>query len=403
MLELLSDFFSGKGFMPHGHCYLWSPGILWTHVVSDVLISLSYFSIPISLFFLMKSRDDLRPFRTTFWLFILFIMFCGMTHLMEIYTVWHPSYALSGGVKAATALVSVATAVSVWPLLPLILKIPSNNDLISINEKLQAEIVERKKVEAELKEHKMELEKLVSLRTSALSESYEKLKESNADLEQFAYAASHDLQEPLRMVSSYVGLIEEKLAAGFDEESSTYFKFAKDGAVRMSDLIRDLLNFSRIGRQVTRLIEFDFALIINDMNQLFMQNHPEVRHVVDAPSSFMVSADMGQLKIVLQNLYSNAFKYRRDGHDLKIKIGVEEDDKEWIVHFSDNGIGFNTKYKDIVFQVFKRLHTKSTYPGTGIGLSICKRVIERHGGRIWVDSAVNIGTAFHFTIPKPKS
>lgn len=401
MLEQLADWFSGAGFMPHGHCYLWRTDILLLHVGSDLITCLSYFTIPVFLYVVLKRREDLRPFKNVVILFMLFIAFCGTTHLFEVYTVWFPSYQLSGIIKLFTASVSLATAVIIWPLIPNILKIPSSADLIKANQALKEEIEERKKIEKQLKLHQEKLEELVRLRTEELETINEKLLESNQDLERFAYVASHDLQEPLRMVSSYIQLIEQKGEGLFDEKMKTYFGFAKDGAVRMSALIKALLNFSRVNKSEEKLQPIALDQLLPEVKKVFTDTgSEEISPEIILHPLPVIEGYPKQMEVIFQNLISNAIKYQELGQRAVIEIGSTESERSFTIWVKDNGIGIDMKFKDRVFDLFKRLHTQKVYQGTGIGLSICKRMLERIGGTIWFESEAGKGSTFYISIPK---
>lgn len=224
------------------------------------------------------------------------------------------------------------------------------------------------------------------------------LQRSNEDLEQFAYVASHDLQEPLRMVVSYLGLLERRLADTLDADCSQFLNFAVDGGKRMQSLIHDLLAFSRVGSHAR---PFDTA----DMTEVFrtaLTNLQIVTHetgaLVTSDALPSVTGDAGQLSQLLQNLISNAIKFRGAGPP-RIHLGAIHGDGEWIFSLQDNGIGIEPQFFDRIFVIFQRLHEREKYPGTGIGLAICKKIVHHHGGRIWVVSEPKKGATFYFTIP----
>jgi len=227
------------------------------------------------------------------------------------------------------------------------------------------------------------------------------LERSNQELEQFAYVASHDLQEPIRMVASYTQLLERQYNDLLDDKGRKYIFFATDGAKRMQQLIDDLLTFSRVGTRGK-----EFAMVnsseackqaIANLDIAIKESASEIT-VDELP---IVYGDDVQLLQLFQNLIGNAIKYRGDKNP-KIHIGSEEKEKEWLFSVSDNGIGIDEKYKDRIFIIFQRLHTKKEYNGTGIGLAVCKKIVERHGGHIWIKSQSEEGTTFYFTIPKER-
>lgn len=373
MMDFFRNLLSSDSFMPHGHCFLWDPGVLWLTVASDALIALSYYAIPVILFLFIKKKKGL-PFAWMFFLFCVFILLCGTTHALDIWTVWDPAYRLLGLVKAATALVSIATAVLLIPLIPKALALRSPAELEAKNQELQKEIVERERMK------KM-------------------LDQSNKELQQFAYVASHDLQEPLRMVSSYVQLLQKKYKGQLGADADEYIEFASDGARRMSVLINDLLAYSRLGSQAKEFIRVDCENIFrNSVQNLQSAIEESGAAITRAPLPHVMGDDV-QLERLFQNLIGNALKYR--GKEApRIHVSAEMKQGEWIFSVRDNGIGIAPKDFDRVFVIFQRLHARHEYSGTGIGLAVCKKIVERHGGRIWVESEPGKGATFYFTMPE---
>jgi PAS domain S-box-containing protein len=226
----------------------------------------------------------------------------------------------------------------------------------------------------------------------------EDLRRSNRDLEQFAYVASHDLQEPLRMVTSYMDLLETRYKGRLDKDADQFIGFAVDGAHRMRQLISDLLTYSRITSQgkEPRLVSVQaaFGRAMADLRGVIAESGAQVTQ----DSLPEVMADETQLTQLLSNLLSNAIKFRGD-QSPRVHVGVRTEGSEWVFSVRDNGIGIAPAGFERIFQVFQRLHTRQKYPGSGIGLAICKRIVERHGGRIWVESQVGQGSTFFFTMP----
>jgi len=226
----------------------------------------------------------------------------------------------------------------------------------------------------------------------------DELARSNRDLEQFAYVASHDLQEPLRMVAAYTQLLAERYQGKLDADADKYIHYAVDGALRMQVLVRDLLAFSRVGRQGIELAPTDcnavMETVLKNLQAAIEESGVSVVHE-NLPT---VMADASQLSQVLQNLIANAIKFRGT-ESPTVRISAEKKDREWIFSVADNGIGIAREHAEVVFVIFKRLHTRSEYEGSGIGLSICKKMIELHGGRIWVESEPGHGSTFKFTLP----
>lgn len=227
----------------------------------------------------------------------------------------------------------------------------------------------------------------------------EELASSNAELEQFAYVASHDLQEPLRMVASYVQLLAKRYQGKLDQDADDFIYYAVDGSQRMQNLINDLLVFSRVGTKGKELRSVDFEVVLHhvlaNLQHAIQESDARVTH--DPLPTLM--ADSTQMVQLLQNLIGNAIKFRDANRAPIIHIGIKQQDKEWLFSVQDNGIGFDPRYRDRIFLIFQRLHNKTKYQGTGIGLSICKKIVERHGGKIWVESEAGHSTTFYFTLP----
>ncbi len=231
-----------------------------------------------------------------------------------------------------------------------------------------------------------------------LAKKVQELAASNQELEQFAYAASHDLQEPLRMVASYTQLLAERYRGKLDDQADKYIGYAVEGATRMQTLIQDLLAFARAGRQGTEKKALDCALLVSGA----LQNlHTAIRDsgaVILFDGLPTVMGNAVQLQQVFQNLISNAIKFR-GGDAPVIQIEAKPQGEDWLFSIQDNGIGIAAEDTEEIFTIFKRLHTRTEYPGNGIGLSICKKIIEQHGGKIWVEKRPAPGTLFRFTLP----
>ncbi|MDQ0886825.1 signal transduction histidine kinase [Paenibacillus sp. V4I9] len=227
----------------------------------------------------------------------------------------------------------------------------------------------------------------------------EDLAGSNAELEQFAYVASHDLQEPLRMVASYVQLLAKRYQGKLDQDADDFIHYAVDGAQRMQNLINDLLAFSRVGTKGKELKSVDFEVVLQHVSTNLQHAIQECDALVTHDPLPTLLADPTQMVQLLQNLVGNAIKFRDSNRAPIIHIGIKQQGNEWLFSVRDNGIGFEPKYRDRIFLIFQRLHNKTKYQGTGIGLSICKKIVERHGGKIWVDSEAGHSTTFYFTLP----
>jgi signal transduction histidine kinase len=229
----------------------------------------------------------------------------------------------------------------------------------------------------------------------------EELARSNRDLEQFAYVASHDLQEPLRMVATYVQLLAEKYEGQLDETADKYIHYAVDGALRMQTLVKDLLAFSRVGRQGRNPQPVDCNLVLRSALANLQALIHESGAQVSSEGLGTIVADGSELVQLFQNLIGNAIKFRR-AETPEIRITAQKQKHEWLFSVADNGIGIAPEAAEEIFVIFRRLHTCAEYPGSGIGLSICKKIVEQNSGRIWVDSTLGHGSTFRFTWPIDK-
>nr|WP_246382354.1 sensor histidine kinase [Micromonospora jinlongensis] len=256
----------------------------------------------------------------------------------------------------------------------------------------------RQKIAADLAEVRAARERIEWV-NSQLQKQAEELTRSNRDLEQFAYVASHDLQEPLRKVASFCQLLQRRYAGQLDERADQYIAFAVDGAQRMQRLINDLLAFSRIGRLTTGFVEVDLNKVMGDV----AGQTEAARQYADAELTWtdlpVISGEEPLLTNLLANLVSNSIKFRRADVAPKVHISARLVGAEWEISCQDNGIGIEPEFADKIFVIFQRLHSKDAYPGTGIGLAIVKKIVEYHGGRVWVDTDVPEGTAIRFTLP----
>ncbi len=228
----------------------------------------------------------------------------------------------------------------------------------------------------------------------------EALQRSNRDLQQFAYVASHDLQEPLRMVASFCQLLSEVYGDKLDDQGQEWLAFAVEGAQRMQVLIHDLLDFSRVGTRGRPFAPFSLQDCVESAMRDLASRVAETGAIVQASDLPAAYGDYAQVRQLLQNLLSNAMKFTGPETAPRIQVEVESAGAHWHVKVTDNGIGFDPKYAEKVFGLFKRLESRVTYPGTGIGLAICERIVQRHTGRIWVDTSPGEGSTFHFTLPK---
>ena len=231
----------------------------------------------------------------------------------------------------------------------------------------------------------------------ALARQAQELARSNAELEHFAHVASHDLQEPLRMMASFARLLQRRYQAQLDADADEFIAYIVDGAVRMQRLISDLLAYARIGQRGKEFALTDCAAVVDAAWRNLRAAIEESGAVLTCGPLPSVIGDETQLVQLFQNLLGNAIKFRSDTPH--IHVGAERRESHWLFWVQDNGIGIEPPHVERIFLIFQRLHTRAKYPGTGIGLAICKKILERHGGRIWVESEWRKGSTFYFTLP----
>lgn len=377
-MNVLEDlkFFLQNLISPYGFVSKWDIGIEpnihgWSHIISSAVIGIAFFAIPIMLFsFAMKKKPSV-PFRYLFILFSLFIFFCGTVHFLAVINFWYPLYRLSALVKFFTAILSILTAVELYRVIPLALQLKTTE----------------------------ELERAVTIKTKSLVKSERALKRSNEELEEFAYVATHDIQEPIRMISQNIKRLEEHLSSNLDDRSKKYLTFIEDGSELIQNLIKDLLEYSRLKSEL-----IDFEPI--DLNQVLEKAQTSLQAQIEEKNATIIIQKLPKIigieSLMLRlftNLINNSIKYSDPNRPPIIKITFEIVDENYKFCVKDNGIGFDPKNSDKIFKLFHRLHSKHEYSGSGIGLSACKRIIEYHDGDIWAESKPGEGSSFCFTIP----
>jgi signal transduction histidine kinase len=281
------------------------------------------------------------------------------------------------------------------PITDLLFLIQSKNKAVADAQKFARVL---KNARDEISAINQSLEKRVAERTAQLETANRELLRSNKELETFAYVASHDLQEPLRSVAGFVQLLQERYKGKLDADADRYVDFAVGGTVRMHQLIKDLLTYSRVGMDDQSRASSNTQALVERAISSLKSACDENNAVITVGELPAVTANAAQLGQVFQNLISNAIKYRSEARP-EIQISAEKKDGFWVFCVHDNGIGIDPKYHEKIFVIFQRLHGRDERPGAGLGLAICKKVVERHGGSIWVESAPGKGAAFYFTIP----
>lgn len=432
MLSLAPEFFSASPFIPHGHCYLWKPGLVTLHLASDALIALAYYSIPITLWYFVQKRTDL-PYNWIFQLFASFIIACGTTHLMEVWTLWHPIYWVSGGIKAVTALVSVTTAILLVPLVPRALALPSPAQLEQANQELQAQVAERLRVEAELREYRDRLEELVQERTAEILRTNQQLQQeidrrqqveaereqllvreknareqaeaANRIKDEFLSILSHELRTPLNAILGWTQMLRSPRRKIDDATTARALETIERNARGQATLIEDLLDISRIITGKLRLsvrpVELMAAVegAIDTVRPAADAKQIQIQTMLD-PEASLVMGDLDRLQQVVWNLLSNAVKFTPRGG--RVQVVLRRVDSSVAVVVSDNGRGIRPEFLPHVFERFRQADGSTTrsFSGLGLGLSIVRHLVELHGGSIRAESeGEGHGAAFTMTLP----
>ncbi|MCY7282151.1 MAG: response regulator [Cyanobacteria bacterium CAN_BIN43] len=429
-MTVWSQLFSSSSFVPHGHCYLWQTNLVSLHVVSDALIALAYYSIPITLFYLVRKRHDL-PFEWVFLLFAAFIVSCGTTHILDIWTLWYPTYWVSGLVKAFTALISVIAAVQLFPLMPKVLALPSPAQLENANLALHAQVTERLRIEKELKRYQTQLESLVAERTQALTDANHTLQEeiierrqieeernrlltreqaARAEAEQanrikdeFLAVLSHELRTPMGPILGWSKLL---LGGKLDPmKSRIALTTIERNAKLQVQLIADLLDVSKIlsGKLSLNVTSVDLNTVITaalETVQLAADAKTLQVQTLLPTTASIVRGDVVRLQQVVWNLLSNAIKFMPIGG--QIEVSLAHVDTQAQIRVKDTGKGISVSFLPYVFDHFRQEDGTTTrhFGGLGLGLAISRQIVELHGGRIWVESlGENQGATFTVELP----
>jgi PAS domain S-box-containing protein len=496
---------NSSGFMPHGYCFLWRPGLLWLHVLSDLGIGLAFYCIAFAIVYFIRKRRDL-PFPHIFWLFGAFILLCGTTHLLAIWVLWHANYYIEGYAKAATAIVSIATLIAIIIVLPRAMGLRTPAEVEAIAAALRAQLAEanaeRERVRVALStvvENVIDgiitiddhgsilsfnaasstlfgyrLDEVIGQPLSMLipetniggknaagnyvtagpmkitgdsgrevqarrkdgtifpvdislspftvdgvryfsgfvrditkqkqtDESREQLLlelvAKNTELERFAYVASHDMQEPLRMVTNFAQVLVLDYGDVLDEDGKEYLSIISDAAGRMRDMVRDLLEYARLGHEPMKFREVDTALELQHVRENLTSLIADTKAVITADALPVVHGNGVEVMRLLQNLIANAIKFQPSAQVPHIHISASRQAAYWLFAVRDNGVGIDPAFLKEIFEPYRRLHSWDTIKGTGLGLAFCWKIVENHRGRIWVESAIGTGSTFFFTLP----
>ncbi|MGJ5672828.1 MAG: sensor histidine kinase [Nostochopsis sp.] len=393
------------------------PELVWLHILADSLIALSYYSIPLTLMYFVGKREDV-PFKSVFLLFGAFIISCGTSHLMEVWTLWHPDYWLAGAIKAITGIISFYTALTLIPLVPQALALPSPAQLEAANNALHIEIIERKRVEQELRQYKEHLEELVKQRTAELAKTNEllqqevvqrqqsqekmalllkELESTNKELNDFAYIVSHDLKAPLRGINSLSEWLLSDYADKLDDEGKELINLLIARVKKLYRLIDAILQYSRIGRVKEEIISVNLNDVVTEVIELL---EPIENIQIDITNELpIVYCEKTRIEQVFQNLLNNAIKFM-DKPQGKITIACTEKNEYWQISVTDNGPGIEKEHFERIFKIFQKLSDNKNSDSTGIGLAVVKKIVEMYGGEVWVESEFGVGTTFFFTLKK---
>ncbi|MEH2164278.1 MAG: ATP-binding protein [Nostoc sp.] len=381
--------FQSNGFIPHGHCYLWQTGLVWLHIISDATIALAYYSIPFLLIYFISKRKDV-PFNGVFLLFGAFIIACGTGHLIDIWTLWHPDYWIAGTLKALTAIISIYTAFALFYLMPQALTLPSPAQLEVINRVLSTEIVERKRIEKELR----------------LAE--EVAQNSNQAKSEFLANMSHELRTPLNGILGYTQIIQR--TESLSEKGRKGLSVIYQCGSHLLTLINDVLDLSKIEARKLELYPVDFYLpaFIDSVTEICRiraeQKVIAFKVELDPDLPTGIHADEKRLRQVLINLLSNAMKFTNQG-SVTFKAQVVEQESNanektnYKIRFEviDTGTGITPEQAEKIFQPFEQVGSqKRQSEGTGLGLAISQKIVLLMGGKIQVKSEFGKGSTFWF-------
>lgn len=384
VIDFFARLFSPEGFPPRWYCGRWTPFHGWLYITSNILIALAYFSIPLMLFYVIKKTKNKLPFQKIFWLFLLFILACGFTHVFDALMFWFPVYRVSAIVLFVTAIISGGAVIGLYKVLPAALKLKSPIELEGI-------IEERTKALA------INNQSLLKLNTE-LEASQKLSEELLTQKDEFISIASHEMKTPLTTAKGYIELLQLSLTG--ENQTALYVTKVHQAVERLHDLVTELLDVSKIqnGELNYDISTFDFNQLVEETIENFQLNAQD--HLIEkiGNASQPVTGDRNRLQQVLINLLSNAVKYSPKSG--KVLVSIEEKDSLIQVSVKDFGIGMSEQHLDKIFEKYYRVQEHAIhYQGLGIGLYISKNIIERHNGTMWAESSSENGSIFHYTIP----
>jgi signal transduction histidine kinase len=390
----------GRNLLPHAFCITGSEPLLVLHVVGDSLIAFSYLLIPWALLNFFSRRQDV-PFGWITWLFGAFILACGATHAVEVWTLWSPVYWYAGVLKAFTAAVSLGTAWVLYVITPQLLAIPSVSSLREANGKLQIEVQARREAEHALSQTKAELEVLLAERSRQAEQAETRsaeLGELLQEMEAFASSIAHDLRAPLTTMSGFSQVLLETEGAQLSARGIGYLERIKRASAKMEDIIAALLYIAQLPHREIRNEEVDLGEMarhcVADLQAAEPGRAADIRIAEPLPAR----GDAVLLRQVISNLLANSWKFSAGREVVKIEVGAQMVDGRTAYFVRDEGIGFDSAHAQNLFEMFRRLHPDNEFPGTGVGLAIVKRIVKRHGGEIWAEAVPGQGACFFFTL-----
>lgn len=402
--------FISPPFMPHGHCYFWNPLLLALHTLSDATIALSYYSIPLALFVFLRKKKDFA-FQGIFLLFIAFIFLCGTTHWLAILTTWKPYYWIEGLVKFLTALVSVLTAVVLWPLIPKALNLPSPSQIEKTNLALKEEIQHRESREREIASLNQSLEERIHERTQELEMRTHELELRTREAEvandtksRFLATMSHELRTPLNAIIGFSDLLYEEAGEISVTEQREDLKRVSSAAHHLLNLINGVLDLSKMEAHQLQIysepIEVKAFLeqVAGLVSSLAEKNKNSMQLKLNLPQAFYLSSDRQRLQQILLNLLSNAHKFTQTG---TVTLSADIVESELILEVEDTGIGMASENLERVFEAFYQVDSSYSrqYQGTGLGLAIVQQMVSLLKGKISLESQLDKGSRFTVRLP----
>jgi signal transduction histidine kinase len=390
----------GQNLLPHAFCITGSEPLLVLHVVGGSLIALAYLLIPLALFNFIRRRKDV-PFGWITWLFAAFILACGATHAVEVWTLWNPVYWYAGVLKVFTAAVSLGTAWVLYVITPQLLAIPSVSSLREANGKLQEEVNARREAERALSIAKAELELLLAERSRQAEQAEKRSAELSAllkEMEAFSSSIAHDLRAPLTTMGGFSQVLLDTESARLSARGIGYLERIQRACAKMEEIIAALLCIAQLPHQEIRSVQVDLGELARDVVTDLQAAEPGRATDIRIAQPLSALGDPALLRQVMSNLLANSWKFSAGRDVVKIEVGVQSVDGRAAYFVRDEGTGFDPAHARNLFEMFHRLHSDEEFPGTGVGLAIVKRIIKRHGGEIWADAVPGEGARFCFTL-----